>query len=362
MATEGKVVGPVPTTESRSTIPADLGLNAPIEVIPGEHIFPATRLTKLAMTWKELNATERHRDAMLVLEQIIKDSTPMFERLAQHEDYHLVVDLKILTAAAQEKVVRWLLHWKPAKGRLFTWFSKCAKNAFRSEVVKVNQYRKRFHVTDENPERLFGFHDPTIDKHSAAENVHQRLNGITARWGSPQELGAIRYIIACLEDIQDGAHDKQGIIKGASFAYGINLELAKFFYTWSLVALRDAMYDQITIPFTEQDLFQHAHSYTLLPDLLNTVMTWAQLKKFIAIYGGQRLKVPTLTQLQKLKENYEMFEEMSRSDMDPDSVTKVAKKYGRSEKTAEEVFREMTDTLNPNRAGEYPLHEGIPDE
>lgn len=332
------------------------------EVIAGEHIFPATRLTKLALSWKELNEKNRHKDAMAVLEEIIKDSTPMFERLAQHEDFHHVVDLKILVAAAQEKVVRWLIHWKPHKGRLFTWFSKCSKNAFRSEVVKVNQYRKRFHVTDENPEKLFGFHDPSIDKHAAAENVKTQLNEIVCRWGDPQEIGAIRFIVACLEDIQDHPHDRQAVIRGASFAYGIGIELSKFFYTWSLMALRDAMYDQIMPKFTEQDLFRQNFSYTLLPDLLNNVMSWDQLKRFVSIYGGQRLKVPTLTQLHKLKESYEVYEDVRRSDMDPDSVAKVAKKHGKTEKTAQEMFEEMTETLHPNRAGEYPLHEGIYDE
>ena len=77
---------------------------------------------------------------MLVLEQIVEGSTAMFERLAQFEDFHYTVDLPILVSAAQEKVIKWLAKWQPKKGRLFSWFSKCAKNAFRSELVKVNQY------------------------------------------------------------------------------------------------------------------------------------------------------------------------------------------------------------------------------
>src|SRR5208337_1352821 len=111
--------------------------------VQGEHLFAASYLEPLAIRWKELNAKGKHTEAMLVLEEIVVGSTQMFQRLAQHEGYHFTVDLDILVSAAQEKVVKWLIRWQRKKGKLFTWFSKCAKNAFRSELVKVNQFRKR---------------------------------------------------------------------------------------------------------------------------------------------------------------------------------------------------------------------------
>lgn len=353
---------PAKTSSAKPVVPEKEKVPGPDGVIAGEHIFPQTRLTKLAIRWKELNEANRHREAMALLEDIIKDSTPMFERLAQHEDYDYTVDLKILVAAAQEKVVRWLLHWNPAKGRLFTFFSKCAKNAFRSEVVKVNQYRKRFHVTDQNPERLFGFHDPTLNKHEGVEIVHKRMSEISARWGSPQELGAIRYILACMEDIQDGTHDRQAVIKGAMFAYGIGSELSKFFYQWSLVALRDAMYTHVVPRFTEQDLFHAQFSYTLLPDLLHNLMGWDQVKRLVVLYGGQRFKIPTLTQVERVVENYKIYEEISGTDLSPTAISKVAKRHGKTDKTAQEIFEEMTSITHPNRTGDYPLFEQVNDD
>jgi len=69
--------------------------------VQGEHIFASSQLTPLAVKWKELNAAKRHKEAMEVLEQIIKGSTAMFERLAQYEDYHYTVDLSILVDAAR---------------------------------------------------------------------------------------------------------------------------------------------------------------------------------------------------------------------------------------------------------------------
>ena len=80
---------------------------------------------------------------MLVLDEIILKSTPMFERFAQHEEYTNTVELSILVSAAQEKVVKWLLKWEPKLGKIFSWFSKCAKHAFLSEIVKANQCKKR---------------------------------------------------------------------------------------------------------------------------------------------------------------------------------------------------------------------------
>ena len=92
--------------------------------IEGEHIFPASKLTPLAVQWKQLYAANRHKEAMLVLEQIIEESTFMFQRLALFEDFQYTVDLPILVSAAQEKVIKWLVKWNPKKGRLFSWFSK----------------------------------------------------------------------------------------------------------------------------------------------------------------------------------------------------------------------------------------------
>lgn len=318
----------------------------------GEHIFPATRLTELAIRWKELNAKGRHREAMPILEEIVVESTAMFERLAQFEDFHRTVDLPILVSAAQEKVVKWLLRWKPKKGKLFSWFSKCAKNAFRSEVVKTVQFRRRVHVTGDNLEKFYGFDEHEADKHDAEASLRAKLDQITCRWGDPQEIGAIRYVIECVLDEQ---HNKQASIRAAAYAYGISLEQAKFFYNWALIAMRDELYDQAYLPLTDQELFVQAYSYTILPDLLN-VVTWDQMKKIIAVFGGKRLKIPTVAQVAQVKEDYETFREIDAGDQDPDSVSAVAKKRRRSVRTAQEAYESMVEVLNPNRAGEFYVY------
>jgi hypothetical protein len=319
----------------------------------GEHIFPASYLTPLAVKWKELSATGRHKEAMLVLEQIVEGSTMMFERLAQHEDFHYTVDLPILVSAAQEKVVKWLIKWQPKKGRLFTWFSKCAKNAFRSELVKVNQYRKRYHVTSDNLEKFYGVEDHEIDKHDLAKDVRERIEDITCPWGDPQETGAIRFLIEC---IVDDEHDKQASIRSAAYGFGISMELAKFFYSWVIVALRHTMYDRIHIPFTEQDLFLAAQSYEHLPGLLN-IITWDQLKQIIAVYGGMRLKIPTIAYMAKLKESYEIYRAVDKSTQDPDAVAEVARKFRRTPRNAQDIFNEMVNNLDPKRYGEHSIYD-----
>jgi hypothetical protein len=237
-----------------------------VESPEGEHIFPAAILTPLAVKWKELNAAGRTREAMDVLEQIVIGSTAMFERLAMYEDFHYTVDLPILVSAAQERVVRWLLKWDPKKGRLFSWFAKCSKNAFRSELVKVNQFRRRFHVTSDNLEQFYGVDDHGVERHDLALDVRSRIETLTCRWGDPQEIGAIHYLIEC---IVDDEHDKSAAIWSAAYAWGIPLDLSKFFYQWALVALRHQMYDKIHVPFTEQDLFRAVESYSHLPGLLD---------------------------------------------------------------------------------------------
>lgn len=323
------------------------------QAVEGEHIFPASKLTPLALKWKELSASGRHKEAMLVLEEIVCDSTAMFERLAQHEDFHYTVDLPVLVSAAQEKVVKWLLRWQPKKGRLFSWFSKCAKNAFRSELVKVNQYRKRFHTTSENLEKFYGVDEHEVDKRDLASEVKAKLNDMVCHWGDPQEIGAIRFLIEC---IIDDEHDRQAAVRGAAYAYGISFELSKFFYDWAITELRHQMYDKIYVPFTEQDLFRAAESYTHLITLLELI-GWEATKKCIAVFNGKRIKFPTLNYMAKLKEDYAIYEEIQHSDLDPDSVADVARRHKKTPRSAQEIFEQMSQTLDSRRYGEYPIFE-----
>lgn len=295
---------------------------------------------------------------MLVLEQIVEGSTAMFERLAQFEDFHYTVDLPILVSAAQEKVIKWLAKWQPKKGRLFSWFSKCAKNAFRSELVKVNQYRKRYHVTSENLEKFYGVEDHEVDKHDAASDVRNKLDEMTCRWGDAQEIGAVRFLILC---IIDDDHDKQAAIRSTSYAYGISFDLSKFFYNWAIVNLRHAFYEKVYIPFTEHDLMLAAESYTLWPEIVDTVGI-ETAKELSALYGGQRIKIPSLQHFAKLRENYNLARDIERSDLDPEAVAEIARKHKKTPRTAQEVYNEMVEQLNPRRYGEHSIfHEDSPE-
>ena len=291
---------------------------------------------------------------MFVLEQIVEGSTAMFQRLAQFEDFHYTVDLPILVSAAQEKVIKWLIKWQPRKGKLFSWFSKCAKNAFKSELVKVNQYRRRYHVTSEHLEKFYGVEDHEVNKRDAASEVRARLNEMTCRWGDAQVRGAIRYLIECIMD--DDAHDRQAAIRSASYAYCISFSLSKWLYTWSIVSLRHAFYDKVYIPFTLQDLLRAVESYTFIPELID-IVGFEKYKELCAKLGGQRIKFHTLQSLHKLIENEKLARDIGRSDLDPDSMAAVARKYKKSPRAAEEIFKEMVEQLDPRRYGEHGIFD-----
>lgn len=293
-----------------------------------------------------------------MLEQIVEGSTAMFERLAQFEDFHYTVDLPILVSAAQEKVIKWLAKWQPKKGRLFTWFSKCSKNAFRSELVKVNQYRRRFHVTSDSLERFYGAEDHEVDKHDIAEEVKSKLDELTCRWGDPQEIGAIRFLTLC---IIDDEHEKQAAIRSAAYAYGISFELSKFFYNWSIVNLRHAFYEKVYVPFTEHDLLLASESYTFWPEVVNIVGI-EKAKELSALLGGQRVKIPSLQSIAKLRENYRLARDIERSDLDPDAVAEVARKHKKTPRAAQEVYNEMVEQQDPRRYGEHSIFDQNPDD
>jgi hypothetical protein len=277
-------------------------------------------------------------------------STPMFERLAQHERYNQTVDLEILVSAAQEKVVKWLLRWEPRKGKLFTWFSKCAKHAFLSELGKVNLYRKRFHATSDNLEKFIGAEDHDVDKHDLAAEVKARIATLTCRWGHPQEIGCIGYLIECILD--EDNRDKQAAIRASAYAWGISLDMAKFFYRWAICELRTVLLEKIRVPITQDDLLYLSESYTTFIDTVNIIGIEAA-KKLIAVQGGSRIKIPTLAHLARLKENYQIWQEIEQTDKDPDSIAEVAARHKKTPRTAAEAYEEMCEILNPRRAGEY---------
>lgn len=234
----------------------------------------------------------------------------------------------------------------------------CAKNAFRSELVKVNQYRKRYHVTSDNLEKFYGVEDHDVDKHDAAADLHNRLAELTCRWGDEQEIGAIRFLTLCI--IEDD-HDKQRAIRSAAYAYGIGFELSKFFYDWCVVNLRHAFYEKVYVPFTEHDLMLAAESYSFWPEFVNIVGI-DKAKECCAKLGGRRIKFPTLQYLAKLRENDQIARDVERSDLDPESVAEVARKYKKTPRTAQEIFYTMVEQNDPKRYGEHSIfHEDSAD-
>ena len=315
-----------------------------------EEIFRASELTPMATEYKWAVAKGDVVKADELLEQIIIGSTQMFQRLAQHEGYHRTVDVDRLVSAAQQKVIKWLEKWDIEKGPLFSFFSKCSKYAFLSEIHKETQFRARYHTTSDNLETIYGTEDhPSMADEVA--NTTKLFEGIFVRWGAPQQQEAIRYLLRCI--IEEG-HDKNAAIRGAAYAWGISPVMSKFFYTWCLMELRTKMFDKIHLPFTQQDLFRHAHSYSAIVDLLE-IITWDQLVKIIAVMGGTRLKIPTLAQMAKLNADYRMSLRIDQSDKDLDSIAEIAKDNRRTVKTAQQAYIETIDNLSPDRSGEHEL-------
>lgn len=324
----------------------------------GEHIFPNTRLTEIVLQWKEYTAAGDPR-AFDLLEDVIVLSTPMFERLAQFEGYHHFVPLPRLVQAARVMVPNWLractvekLHQK----KLFSWMSTCAKNAFRSEVAKERQYSTRFFATSDTLEKFVGEEDHAVDQHDAAATAISRIKEISVRWGDPYQLGSVRYAIECLTD-ETRKSDKAKIISGMAYGYGLSPDMAKFFYQWSLFALRDALADQVHVPFTKQDALRCRETYTFIPDMID-IVGWDRFQSLVVRLGGTRIKLPTVVQLAKIHEEYQMTDELTKTDGTPDEVDKVAAKYKMSGKTAADIYAEMVVEKNNQRIGEHPLYPG----
>lgn len=326
----------------------------PKEVPKGEHIFPATIIEPLAVKWKQLVAAQKHGEAAPVLEEIVTKSSPMFNRLAQYEGFHHTVELESLVLAAQARVAVWLMYWDPAKGKLFSWLSKCSKNVFLSEVVKASRYRRQFYPTSDNLEKFVGTEDHAVTTNEAIEALKDTLRELSCRWGDEQSIGCIRFHIASI--VENPKCNKKAVIRSGAYASGLSLDLSKFFYNWALFALRDAMYERMNLSHTEQDLFRLVNSFTFLPDML-TIVSWEQMLKIIALMGGLRLKIPTLTQLEQSKVEYKMFQQLQRGNHTPDDMAKVAKDFHTSAPTAQEIYEQMASNTHDDRSTATDLYD-----
>lgn len=231
----------------------------------------------------------------------------------------------------------------------------CSKHVFLGEVARASQYRNRYHATGDNLEKFVGAEDHGVIRHEASEAVRDMLHGLTCRWGDKQIMCCLRYHLECV--VENPRGNKKHAIRGGAYAAGINPELSKFLYHWAIFALRDAMYDRLAMPYTEQDLFRLQHSFTYLPDLLN-VITWKQFMQVIALLGGTRLRIPTVAQLERFKQEHLLFVDMNKSAGDPESAAQIARKYKMSVGSAEEAFVRMADETRGDRAGDFSLYEG----
>jgi hypothetical protein len=323
-----------------------------------EHIFPETKIRPLVLNWKRLIEEERPVEAMDLLEVIIVDSTEMFKRLAQHEKFHHTVPLDSLVVAAQEKVPKWLIKWDPAKGSLFSWLSTCAKNVFRSELVKTTTFTKRHHCTDDDAalERLSGFTDDGQDAKDKAEAVMSKLHGITCPWASIEMRSAIRFIIEC---VMEDDHRKQECIRGAAFAWGLSMETTKFLYIWATTEMRNELYDDKFMRFTDQDAFRAAYRNTPYPQMVD-IVGWDRFQKWCAVHGGMRLRPPTIADLARIKQQAKIYLEIEQSDKDPESIMKIARRYNKTDKSATDIYMNMVDTMDPALNGDYPVYDDYP--
>ena len=230
----------------------------------------------------------------------------------------------------------------------------CCKNVYRSEANKMRQHTSRFHATSDTLEKFVGEEDHMVNRHDAAAEAKRRIQDICVRWNNPQEFGAVKYAIDCLTD-EGRQQDKVKIVAGISYAYGLSSEMAKFFYQWALFAMRDALYDQVRAPFSRQDALRIRESYTFIPDMID-IVGWDRFCQLVVKLGGSRIKLPTTVQLARVHEEFLMRDELDSSDATPDDFERVGKKYGRTQKSAAEVYAAMSEIDYDARAGEHQLY------
>jgi hypothetical protein len=63
-----------------------------------------------------------------------------------------------------------------------------------------------------------------------------------------------------------------------------------------------------------------------------------------------------------MKQQGQMVQEILNSDKDPDAIAKIAKRFGKTEKSATDIYVSMTGIMNPMMSGEFPVYDDYPPE
>lgn len=319
-----------------------------------EHIFPETILRGLAEEWQaRTKVNPNDPRAAILLEEIIIKSTPMFSRLAQFERFTQTVQLDVLIAAAQIKVERWLTLWDKSLGTLFKWFSRCAKNAFRGEVAATVGFSHRVYTTNDDValERLAGHTDHEVDRHDLAATIHEKLHDIVVPWKASNMREAVRFYLECITTVSE--HSKSLAIRSAMFGFGLSAEMAKFLYAWTLVEMRQSLYENSHISFSDQDIIRASHSLTHLPQMMDIIGV-EKMKRLIVVMGGQRIRIPTTTDIDNARKSYDFLQAVRRSDGTED-LAKIARKHGKPARSAEEHFHQAVATFS--QIGEHNVYD-----
>ena len=290
-------------------------------------------------------------EADRLLDHIIPQCEALYSRLAQYEKFDSTVDLGSLINEAMVKTSHWITYWQLEKGPLFSYLSVCAKRLFVGLAKRESDYKGRYYATGDNLEKFVGSEDHEVQRHDAAAELRKRLLTLTGRWASAQCIGVIKMYIDVL--VSGDKIKKKELQRAGSYAYGISPELAKFYFSWTLVAMRDLMYDKLRMSYTDQDMFRLQHTHTFLPDML-TVITWDQMVKLMGLFGGQRIKIPTLESIIEARRELAVYHSLEHVQT-PEEFSQVAKKHGYTDRSAQEVFDRLSPVLNNDNDGEYHI-------
>jgi hypothetical protein len=77
----------------------------------------------------------------------------------------------------------------------------------------------------------------------------------------------------------------------------------------------------------------------------------------MCVLSGQRLVFPSWADVQKHVQHAKIYQEIDSTDKNPKAIAAVARKWGKTEKSATEIFDKMTRVLDVNVSGEYPVYD-----
>ena len=223
--------------------------------------------------------------------------TNLMSAIIRRNKYDRSVPFSDLMNHLYYQVDRWVLRWVPGEGKFYTYASVSIKHGAISYLTKEAQFHHRYQTMGDTPLDVAGSVSDRHDIMGLKESIAASLSTIHVRWHEPDIKESLQFIIHSITEHR-GEAKRKPLMNTLRVAYGMEQEQAKFLIDWCQGAVRSALIEHFSLPFSKADVIRLLDKFSFLPDLVDTIGVDSTLK-LMQIFAGNTIKFPTMSQIKR---------------------------------------------------------------